>query len=195
MKFWMAVVVLLFSTPSAADRWRAPEEEFAFSYGGYYLVKIIPGESIGDVFGFAGEPKGRYAEAVIYRYDAESDSYDRQSRFRLKNPMAPVAVILGSEGVLVTFDNWHNMGYGKVVVAYDKSGNVLVEKSLADVYSATEIEDMKHSASSIWWRCGQPGLSQDEEAIEIVDYMNSLVVISLKTGSVKIDRGTTKCED
>jgi hypothetical protein len=36
----------------------------------------------------------------------------------LKNPVAPVDTLLSNAGYLVTFDNWHNAGYGQVVAIY-----------------------------------------------------------------------------
>ena len=39
------------------------------------------------------------------------------------NPVAPIDAFLTDRGYLATLDNWHNMGYGKVVAFYDPTGS------------------------------------------------------------------------
>jgi hypothetical protein len=50
-----------------ADDWAAPQTKEVFSASRKYFVRVIPGESLGDTFGFAGEKKGKYAAAEFYR--------------------------------------------------------------------------------------------------------------------------------
>ena len=57
---------------------------------------------------------------------------------------------------LVTFDNWHSMGYGPNVVAiHDDQGRLIRTLSLNDVVSDEYVSALRHSVSSIWWR-GEP---------------------------------------
>ena len=51
-----------------ADSWRAAQSIAAVSENAEWIVRVEPGESMGDVFGFAGTPKGEYAEATGPRF-------------------------------------------------------------------------------------------------------------------------------
>jgi hypothetical protein len=44
------------------------------------------------------------------------------------------------------------MGYGKVVAFYSPQGKLKRAYALSDLFKAAEIEAMRHSVSSIWWR-------------------------------------------
>ncbi|WP_395396144.1 hypothetical protein WBP07_22770 (plasmid) [Novosphingobium sp. BL-8A] len=71
--------------------------------------------------------------------------------------MAPVDALIADGGkYLVTFDNWHSMGYGPNVVAiYDGHGQLIRALALSDIVSADYIVALEHSVSSIRWR-GEP---------------------------------------
>jgi hypothetical protein len=75
---------------------------------------VTPGESLGDTVGFAGAKKGKYAAAEFYRRHPDR-SYRLVAEARLLNPVAPVEFFVSNDGRLATIDNWHNIGYGKVV--------------------------------------------------------------------------------
>src|SRR5438094_1691245 len=42
-----------------ADDWPGPQTKEVFSASREYFVRVIPGESLGDTFGFAGEKEGK----------------------------------------------------------------------------------------------------------------------------------------
>ena len=111
---------LLWATTLAvsADDWPAPQTKEVFSASRDYFVRVIPGDSVGDTFGFAGDKKGKYAVAEFYRRHQDR-SYRLLVEAVLLNPVAPVEFFVSDDGRLVTIDNWHNLGYGKVVVIYD----------------------------------------------------------------------------
>jgi hypothetical protein len=68
------------------------------------------------------------------------------------NPVAPTEFFVTNRGFLVTLDNWHNMGFGKVAVFYSAEGLPLRSYELADLFVGAEVDGFQHSASSIWWR-------------------------------------------
>ena len=68
-------------------------------------MRITPGESVGDVFGYAGGKKGRFAGAKIYKYDEAADAFSLHGSFELLSPVAPIIVKLTDTGALVTVDN------------------------------------------------------------------------------------------
>jgi hypothetical protein len=54
-------------------------------------------------------------------------------------------------GFFMTLDNWHNMGYGKVIALYTPEGKAIRSYELSDLFSKIEIEALEHSKSSIRW--------------------------------------------
>ena len=110
----------------------------------------------------AGAPKGRgdtKATATIEHLD-DAGQWTPLSSFTLTNEVAPVDALIADGGqYLVTFDNWHSMGYGLNVVAiHDGQGQLIRALALSDILSADYIIALDHSVSSIWWR-GEPHLT------------------------------------
>ena len=108
---------LLGGAVAAADDWPGPRVFTEFSESGRYFVRFLPGESIGDTVGFAGARKGRYATALLYAREPDR-SYRLQHEIALANPVLPVSALVADDGSFITFDNWHNLGFGKVVAIY-----------------------------------------------------------------------------
>ena len=158
MKLRLPVGLLLvaFVRVAHADQWPGPAEIQVFSPSLHYKVRVLPGKSYGDTFGFSGSPKGPYATAELSARSG-SDDFKPVSTFTLLNPVAPIDVFLSDSGHVITFDNWHNMGYGKVVVLYGSNGAVLRAYTLQDLFPATDLALFVQSRSSIWWRkAGEP---------------------------------------
>lgn len=93
----------------------------------------------------------------------------------LVNEVAPVDVLIAGAGHrVITFDNWHSMGYGtQTIVVYDEQGNVIRMLGLEDVFPKWFVAAQPRSVSSIWWR-GDPRISDDGSAV--------LVPINLPSG-------------
>ena len=134
-----------------ADDWPAPQVREVFSHNRNYFVRVIPGNSFGDTYGFKGAAKGSFATAEFYRLDKDR-SYRLAARTSLLNPVAPIEFFVTDRGALITLDNWHNMGYGKVVAFYSQEGKVVRDYALADLFTQSEVDGFRHSESSIWWR-------------------------------------------
>ena len=143
--------LLLVAAVAAADSWPAATIKEVFSLNRDWFVRIIPGKSLGDTVGFAGSPKGPYARAEFYRRQPDR-SYVLATETTLANPIAPVQFLVTDRGYLVTLDNWHNYGYGQVVVAYAPDGRRVASYTLKDLFTADEIARFSHSTSSIQWR-------------------------------------------
>jgi hypothetical protein len=150
------VVVLVMLTmagvaASWADQWPAPRTREVWSQSRDYFVRVIPGTSIGETVGLRGAPTGPPATAELYRR-ASDRSYRLAWTISLVNPVAPIDLFLTDRGYLVTLDNWHNMGYGKIVVFYAPDGQLVRGHALDDLFAAAEIDKLPRSVSSIWWR-------------------------------------------
>ncbi len=134
-----------------ADEWPAPVIREVFSHSRAYFARVLPGKSLGDTWGFRGAAKGPFATAEFYRLERDR-SYRLTATASLVNPVAPVDFFVTNGGFLITLDNWHNMGYGKVLAFYSPEGKLNRAYSLSDLFTPAEIDGMSHSVSSIWWR-------------------------------------------
>ena len=148
----VAFIVGVTAAPHAqGDDWPAPVIREVFSPSRAFFVRVTPGKSIGDTVGFKGAAKGPYATAEFYRREQDT-SYRLAVAVTLLNPVAPADFFVTDRGYLITLDNWHNIGYGKVVAFYTAEGKPLRSYELSDLFSKSEIEGFDHSVSSIAWR-------------------------------------------
>lgn len=181
---WIAVLLLsCASAPLLADEWPAPQIREVFSAARNHFVRVTPGESWGDVVGFAGSPKGPHAKAEFYQRRADG-AYAPVAVVPLVNPVAPVDFFVTDRGHLVTLDNWHNRGYGKAFVLYSPSGALIWSYDLADLFSKEEIEQFEHSVSSIMWHTGPAYLQADQKSLYItVDEKGGGISFNTETGA------------
>jgi hypothetical protein len=73
---------------------------------------------------------------------------------RLDNEVAPVSVLVSDNGdYVITFDNWHEVGYGNNVVAIynGKTGTLIRKLGLTDFLTESDIYNLPASTSSIQW--------------------------------------------
>ena len=147
----LLATALLSSRAAIADSWLAATVTSVVSPDGATMVQVTPGDSIGDTYGFAGSPKGKYASAQWFRFSA--NRYEAYQTARLLNPVAPIHLAVANDGSVITLDNWHNVGFGYVVVIYSPDGSVRKQYRLEDLYPPTDIEKIKRTVSSRWWRC------------------------------------------
>jgi hypothetical protein len=145
------LAALLIARFALADDWPAPQVQEVFSHSRSYFVRVIPGKSMGDTVGFKGAAKGPYATAEFYRLEPDR-SYRLAATAALLNPVAPIEFFVTDRGLLLTLDNWHNMGSGKVVAIYSPAGKLVRAYELSDLFGKGEIDGFTHSVSSIWWR-------------------------------------------
>jgi TonB family protein len=128
-----------------------------------YCVEVIPKKLESQLAFFEDKSAGRNdagaakgvrnnrAKAIVYFRG--SIGYSKTSEFPLLNEVSPVDALISGDGrYVVTFDNWHMMGYGdNVVVIYRSDGTLIRKFSLEDLFTDADIQSFKHSVSSIWW--------------------------------------------
>jgi hypothetical protein len=141
---------MLPALPARADDWPAPRTKEVFSESREYFVRVLPGSM-----------KGRHASAEFYRR-APDRSYRLVAEATLLNPVAPLEFLVADSGHLFTLDNWHNVGYGKVVAIYDARGKPIRAYELRELFDAEGIKRFPHSVSSIHWRKGPAYIRQDQ---------------------------------
>lgn len=179
-----------------ADDWPGPTVREVFSKDRGYFVRVTPGESYGETWGFKGATVGKHATAAFFRVQADR-GYRLEREIELVNPVAPVEFFVSNAGDLVTLDNWHNVGYGVILAIYRGDGKLTAAYRLADLFDKGEIEAFSQSVSSIWWHKGPAYMNEDQKTFymgyrESPDYRE--LVLKLADGSVRLCASAPKYE-
>ena len=197
MKGIIATITLLTILPClvAADDWPAAKVQHVFSGNGLHFVRIVPGEGYGDTVGFKGSKTGAYARGEFYEKQPDR-SYTLTADVVLQNPVAPVDVLLSNRGYLLTFDNWHNAGYGKVVAIYRPNGELVRTYEVDALYPAKQLEAIPTSVSSRWWRCRPFGFVDPDEQtkVYVFEHFGGTFTFDLSTGTHEYQPGRSKCQ-
>ena len=170
-----------------ADEWVTPQIREVFSPDRQYFVRITPGESWGETWGFKGAKIGKHAQAAFFR-EQPGKRYRLERTIDMPNPVAPVEVFVSNHGDLVTLDNWHNEGYGAVLVLYHWDGKIVKNYQLADLFSKKERDSFPTSVSSIWWHKGPTYIQRGQKDFymgyrEPPNYRE--LILKLSSGSVR----------
>lgn len=193
----LASVVMLMLLPCVvvADDWPGAQVRHVFSENGRYFVRIVPGESYGDTYGFKGSKTGAYARGEFHEKQPDR-SYKLTADVALQNPVAPVESLLSNRGYLLTFDNWHNAGYGKVVAIYRPNGELVRAYELEALYSAKQIKAIRTSESSRWWRCRPFGFVDPDAQtkVYVFEHFGGTFVFDLSTGQQEYHPGQASCQ-
>ena len=158
--------MIVAATAAHADKWIAATVTETFSASREWFVRVTPGKSLGDTFGFDGSPKGPFAGAEWFRRDAEG-GYRVVARATLANPVAPVDTLVTDHGYLVTLDNWHNMGYGAVVAAYRPDGSQVIALRLADLYATARDRGIRDVHVVDLWRSDTVYTRDDQRSVYV----------------------------
>src|SRR5262245_35011303 len=190
---WVLAVFFTTVNAATADSWPGATVKAVVSENGQTVVRVIPGASIGDTYGFAGAAKGKYASAQWFRF--RENRYELYQTQQLVNPVAPIHVAVANDGTVITLDNWHNVGFGDVVAIYAPDGKLLKRYRLEDLYSAAAIERIKRSVSSIWWRCveNDPHIERNG-TLQVDDTLGGRVTFHLGNGTHTYDTGVGGCK-
>lgn len=189
----IALYLLLAANNGWSDDWAGARSFQVFSESAKYFVRVTPGESVGDTVGFAGTRKGKFAQALYYALQADR-SYKLLHEIRLQNPVAPVDLLLSDRGHFITFDNWHNLGFGKVVTIYAPTGKLVRSYELNQLYSVAPLEKIPTSVSSRHWRC-QPihfVEPKEQKSVYVPEVLGGYFVFSLATGEMVYTTGARK---
>ena len=169
----LAFALSVLSVPGRADSWLPPQPETYLSPDKDHRLRIIPRALSSPLAYFsdkvegkepAGAPRGSkqiLARAIVERLNVDG-RWTTVWDTTLTNEVAPVVALISDGGqYVVTFDNWHSVGYGANVVAiHDRQGQLIRKMALSDLLSADYIAALSHSVSSIHWR-GNPRLTED----------------------------------
>ena len=158
-----------------ADRWISPSITNYYSPNGIFRLRVAPAE-----LGPNGVCTATLSERkFLFRYAQKWTA-------PLSNRVAPVSALVSDSGkYIVTFDNWHHVGYGDdVVVVYDGSdGKLLWKYRLEDVLSREELCRVRCSVSSRWWASGKHAIDELQDRLML--YSISTKMVNLRTGQVR----------
>ena len=189
----LVLACLAVAGEALSDSWPAAAVLGKASANGQYVVRVNPGKSMGDVSGYAGLPKGPYATAQWHRFDGKS--YVKVADQTLTNPIAPVDIEVTNRGLLVTLDNWHNLGIGYAVAIYGSHGDLVKKYTLKDLYSASDLKRIQVTTSSVHWRCeGLSSFLESETELWVEDSLGGRFVFNLETGAFEYQRDGGTCQ-
>lgn len=151
-------------TAAQADSWIMPTTKKTLSDNGAYRVTIIPRDLQSQLDYFEDAVDGRdnpgqkagstQTKATAFLEHKGSDGkWDEIWRKPLVNDVAPVSALVSSDGkYVITFDNWHSVGYGDDVIAiYGADGALIRKHSLEDILPRYYVAAFPTSVSSRWW--------------------------------------------
>ena len=162
----LLLLITFLSSSVHADSWALPVKKKYYSPDRKYCLEVIPKQLESQLSYFKGKAEGKTdagavkglkdnrAKAIFYVN--ESIGYSKKHEFPLVNEVSPVNAVVSADGrYVVTFDNWHQVGYGDdVVVIYQSNGALVKKFGLADLFTESDIRSFIHTASSIWWGTG-----------------------------------------
>ena len=178
------IILLSYINAALADYWAGATKQEIFSKNKKYKFVIIPQSKkcIGELYERHDEKEYKLLWKTTLRNKA-----------RVGNEVSPVSAVVSNTGkYIVTFDDWHEMGYGdNVIVIYGEGGTLLYKYALADILTESEIKDsVPRSASSLWWRCKDfdscyedDTYIDEDEMLVIITSVGERVVV-LKYGTV-----------
>ncbi|HYG11991.1 MAG TPA: hypothetical protein VD835_18735 [Pyrinomonadaceae bacterium] len=164
--FPIALVLLVIGgfASAHADSWGLPKQEKYYSPNKNYYLEVTPKKLESQLKYFEDKVEGRNNAGTLKRvkenrakgafYARHADrGYSKKWEFPLLNEVSPVrALVSNNGGYVVTFDNWHSVGYGDDVIVIYRSVGTLVKKfGLEDLLTEGDIETLPRSVSSIWW--------------------------------------------
>ncbi|TXI45391.1 MAG: hypothetical protein E6Q50_16540 [Lysobacter sp.] len=175
----LATALAVAACPALADSWMPPTAKVTESADHRHRVTVVPRELESALAFFddkvkgtepAGQRAGDPQRSPVARVEARdaSGQWHLLWQMPLVNDVAPVSVLLAKDAkFLVTFDNWHSMGYGDDVVAiYDHQGHLVRKLGLEDILPEAYVNHLPRSVSSRWWGRDH-ALVDEDRAVEL----------------------------
>lgn len=163
--FTLLVLPFCLTIAAQADSWALPKEETVCSKNNKYCLKVIPKKLESQLSYFKDKVEGtdnagadkkakkNYCRGIFYSRNS-SGGLRKLWEAKLVNEVSPVTVLVSDQGdYVVTFDNWHGVGYGDdAVTIYAATDGRLIRKfGLSDFLTESDIYELPASTSSIHW--------------------------------------------
>jgi len=154
------IIILGFSFVIKADSWALPTTEKYCSENKKYCLKVEPKKLESQLSYFkdkVDEKENAGADKSVkenYCKGTFSAKGKTLWKIQLDNEVSPVSAIVSNDGnYVITFDNWHGVGYGDNVVAiyHGLTGKLIKKLGLKDFLTESDIYNLPASTSSIHW--------------------------------------------
>lgn len=157
-----AILLVNVGGVARADSWMPPTRQTFLSPGKTARFTVIPREIASPLAYFNDKVKGREPAGQASGGERHARGIVERRTFSgwvtvwqgpLANEVSPVSALVSDDGAhVVTFDNWHSMGFGaNAVVIYRADGSVVRSLKLEDFLPATYISALPRSVSSLEW--------------------------------------------
>lgn len=179
-KYILIILTILLAGDLSADTWAPPKIKDYYNSDSTFYVRIYPQKIPEKYFKWVEASPRRKKKfkpsdtlvtpcyARMFKVIDGKDSLIWEQK--LINRVAPVTAIVSNDGkFLVTFDNWHSMGYGVDVMAYYNEKGELIKRHMLEDISPFPINTYVMSVSSLWWRCGQEFIDNQRVSICFID--------------------------
>lgn len=166
----------LLATSAFADSWLPPSIRSYSSANGEWKLTVYPRGLTSQLDYFkdkvdgkpnaGGVPGDTQASPIGHMERKQGGRWQTAWKVPLANDVSPVEAVVSNDGVTVTFDNWHSVGWGDdAVVIYAADGTQVRKFGLSSFLPKHYINAVPRSVSSIHWR-GKPRI--DETARQLV---------------------------
>ena len=180
-----ALIVVGQASSVKADSWALPEQQVYLSADKTVRLTVTPRDLNSPLDYFqdkvkgselAGQRKGGNAQARgrLERKDA-AGAWIVVWEKPLVNEVSPVGAVVSNSGrYIVTFDNWHSVGYGDdAVVIYNSEGSLIRALSLTQILPENYVSALPRTTSSIHW-------GRNHSIIENAQQLNLKIVVPEK---------------
>lgn len=176
-RYWILITLLMIvlgrGTPAFADTWRLPTQQQYFSEDKRIRFQVTPRELSGQLDYFQDKVGGKERAGQNPNGSALAGGkleIKERNHWRvlwdgaLVNDVSPTRALVANRGThVVTFDNWHSVGFGNdVVVIYDEVGKVVRAMGLKDFLPEDYVQALPRSVSSIHWGLAHHLADKDE---------------------------------
>ncbi|HSI19041.1 MAG TPA: hypothetical protein VK980_14805 [Sphingomonas sp.] len=168
----IAGLLMLWAGVAGADSWAPARRQVIYSADHHVRLTIDPRAVADNLRYFEDKVRGREpagqqagapdkAQGWLEREDA-AGHWSTVWRKALVNDVSPVSALVANDGAhVVTFDNWHAMGFGDdAVVIYGPDGAVVRAMALTAFLPEDYVAALPRSVSSLHWS-GEHHLSPD----------------------------------
>ena len=188
----VGAVALAAASPAFADSWIPATRTTYVSPDKAVRLTVVP-RDIEDQLAYftdkvdgkepAGQRSGGEPRALGILERRSGKTWTKVWEVPLVNEVSPVeALVANGGGNVVTFDNWHSVGFGdNVVVIYRRDGSLVRAMKLSDILPADYVRALPTSVSSMWWG-GKHALSPDGRQVVLK------VVVPSRNGSIGSQR-------
>lgn len=173
----LSLAVVLVASPAHADSWIPATKQQYRSANAAWRLTIEPRGLTNSLAYFSDQLDGKerpgaaagdtQASAIGTMEHCTAGACRRIWRRPLLNDVAPVDAVVMNDGRVITFDNWHSMGFGaNAVVIYNMRGAPLRRLSLPEFLPRDYVIALPRSVSSLHWR-GEPKALGDGRRVTV----------------------------